>query len=132
MDGFEIFTFGRKEPAVSITKNGVTFNGAAVDKLEKSPYVQLLINGETKMLAVKKISEENPYAVPFYVRAKKGVSSICWNSRKLLKVMCNMTGWDLAADGCSGYKVLASYDSSEEALMIDLTAATASISGLKA
>lgn len=123
MDGFKPFTFGNTGPTISITKNGVTFNKVAVDKLGKSPNAQLLINESTKMLAVKKTSANDPLAVPFCAAIKKGATSVRWNSKELLRVICNMTGWDLNAEGCAGYKVFASYDKSEGALMIDLTTA---------
>ena len=123
MEGFKPFTFGNTGPAVSITKNGVTFNKVAVEKLGKSPYAQLLINEETKMLAVKKTSANDPLAVPFCAAIKKGAPSVRWNSKELLKVICNMTGWNLNASGCTGYKVFASYDKSENALIINLSTA---------
>lgn len=123
MDGFKPFTFGNAGPTISITKNGVTFNKVAVEKLGKSPYAQLLFNEGTKMLAVKKTSANDPLAVPFCAAIKKGAPSVRWNSKELLRVICNMTGWDLSAKGCTGYKVFASYDKSEGALMIDLTTA---------
>lgn len=123
MDGFKPFVFGNTGPTISITKNGVTFNKVAVDKLGKPPYAQLLINEHTKMLAVKRTVANDPLAVPFCAANKKGVPSVRWNSKELLKAICSMTDWDLSASGCTGYKVFASYDKSENALMIDLSTA---------
>lgn len=123
MDGFKPFTFGNIGPSVSITKNGLTFNKAAVDKLGSSQYAQLLINESEKKLAVKKTSATDPLAVPFSAAIKKSSPSVRWNSKELLKAICSMTGWDLQAKGCTGYKIFATYDRSESALIIDLTTA---------
>jgi hypothetical protein len=120
MDGFKPFTFGNTGPSVSITKNGLTFNKAAVEKLGSPQYTLLLINEDKKKLAVKKTSTTDALAVPFCASIKKGAPSVRWNSKELLKVICGMTGWDLNADGCMGYKVFASYDRSEGALIVNL------------
>ena len=123
MDGFKPFTFGNIGPSVSITKNGLTFNKAAVDKLGGSQYAQLLINEGEKKLAVKKTSATDPLAVPFSISIKKGSPSVRWNSKDLLRTICGMTGWNLYAEGGSGYKIFATYDRTESALIIDLTTA---------
>lgn len=123
MEGFKPFTFGNTGPSVSITKNGITFNKPAVDKLGSPQYTQLLINEKEKKLAVKKTTSTDPLAVPFCAAIKKGAPSVRWNSKELLRAICGMTGWNLLASGCPGYKVFASYDRSESALIIDLTAA---------
>lgn len=123
MEGFKPFTFGNIGPSVSITKNGLTFNKAAVEKLGSPQYAQLLINEKEKKLAVKKTNMTDPLAVPFFTAGKKSSPSVRWNSKELLKAVCNMTKWDLNGDGCTGYKVFATYDRAENALMIDLTTA---------
>lgn len=123
MDGFKPFTFGNTGPSVSITKNGVTFNKAAVDKLGSPQFTLLLINEKEKKLAVKKTTATDPLAVPFCATIKKGAPSVRWNSKELLRAICSMTGWDFSANNTTSYKIFATYDRSEGALMIDLTAA---------
>lgn len=123
MDGFKPFTFGNTGPSVSITKNGVTFNKAAVDKLGSPQYALLLINEKEKKLAVKKTSSTDPLAVPFCAAIKKGAPSVRWNSKELLRAICSMTGWDFSGNSNASYKIFATHDRSEGALIIDLTAA---------
>lgn len=123
MDGYKPFTFGNIGPSVSITKNGLTFNKAAVDKLGSPQYAQLLINENEKKLAVKKTSASDPLAVPFSASIKKGSSSVRWNSKELLRAISSMTRWDLQPKSCASYKIFATYDRAEGALIIDLTTA---------
>ena len=125
LDGFIPFSFGNAGPYMSITKNGVTFSKAAAEKLGSPQYALLLINEQTSQLAIKKASANDSSAVPFCASIKKGSPSVRWNSKELLRAICAMTGWDLTADGCTGYKVLAQHEKSEGALIFDLTTAVA-------
>lgn len=120
LDGFKPFSFGNNGPTVSITKNGVTFNKLAAEKIGKPQYVLLLINEQTKQFAIKKTTTNDPNAVPFMTTIKEGAPSVRWNSKELLRNFCSMTGWDLNASGCKGYKISASFDKSEGALIFDL------------
>lgn len=124
LDGFEPFSFGNTGPSVSITKNGVTFNKAAVEKIGKPQVVLLLINTQSKQFAIKKATTNDPNAVPFCVAAKKGAPSVRWNSKELLRTISSMTGWDLTLKSNKSYKVLAIHDKAESALIFDLASAT--------
>lgn len=124
LDGFEPFSFGNTGPSVSITKNGVTFNKAAVEKIGKPQAVLLLINAQSKQFAIKKATTNDPSAVPFCAAAKKGTPSVRWNSKELLRTISSMTGWDLMPKSDKSYKALAVYDKAESALIFDLMTAT--------
>ena len=120
MEGFKPFTFGNTGPAVSITKNGVTFNKNAVEKIGGPQYVLLLINEKTQQFAIKKSNANDPNSVPFYAANKGGTPSVRWNSKDLLRAICGMTGWKLSAEGCAGYKIFGTYDRTENALIFNL------------
>lgn len=123
LEGFSPFSFGNTGPYMSVTKNGVTFNKIASEKLGKPANVLLLINHRTAQLAIKKAAANDPSAVPFCDVIKKGAPSVRWNSKELLREICSMTGWVLDAPGCTGYKVFAQYDKPESALIFDLNSA---------
>lgn len=123
LEGFKPFSFGNTGPAVSITKNGVTFNRFATEKLGKPPYVQLLINDHTHQFAIKKTSLSDPNALPFMAAIKEGAPSVRWNNKELLRIISGMASWDLNAPGCKGYRIPAVFDRTEAALVFSLAAA---------
>lgn len=120
LEGFTQFTFGGMAAYASITKNGISFNKVAVGKLNSTPYVLLFLNAQNLQFAIKKASANEAGAIPFGDSAKKGSTSVRWNSKEFLRAICDMTGWNLQAPTCAGYKVFALYDKSEGALIFDL------------
>lgn len=52
LENFKPFNFNEGVPYVSITINGMTFNKSVIMKLEYPEYVRLLIDEETKRIAV--------------------------------------------------------------------------------
>lgn len=124
LEGFKPFSFGNTGPALSITKNGVTFNKAAAEKIGNPQFVLLFINDKTQQIAIKKSPMNDPNAIPFCAAIKKGAPSVRWNSKELLRTICSITGWNLTSEGCTGYKVFGTMDKSEGALIFDLSNAT--------
>ncbi len=120
LEGFKPFSFGSAGPYMSVTKNGVTFNKAAAEKLGNPANVLLLINHQTAQLAIKKTAVNDTNAIPFCAAIKKGAPSVRWNSKDLLREICSMTGWILDAPDCVGYKVFGQFDKSEGALIFSL------------
>ena len=73
---------------VSITKNGVTFNKGVVKKLDCPQYVLLLINTQTKQIAIQVCSKEVDRAVAFFNdEKKKNAFSVRWNGRDLINTI---------------------------------------------
>lgn len=95
LDGFRTFDFSEGSPYVSITRNGMTFNKAVVKKLECPAYATLLLNDETKQIAVQAAFEDTPKAVPFYKEKSSGLISVRWNGKDLMNTITEMMGWDL-------------------------------------
>ena len=95
--GFLPFDFSEGVPYVSITKNGITFNKSVMLKLHHPKYVQLLINAETKQIALNPCDSSVEKAVPFYVEEKMSgkVLSVRWNGRDLLNTVSGLMKWDL-------------------------------------
>ena len=120
-ENFKAFNFEEGVPTVSITKNGVNFNKAVVMKLGYPEYVQLLINDETKQVAVKVCSEDSENSVVFYKNkdTQKAIF-VRWNVRDLLNTIVDFTGWDLSK---ASYKVCGSLIKEEKAILFDFNEA---------
>ena len=118
LDGFEVVTFGNSGAAVSITKNGVTFNKVALEKMNATNYVTLMVNREKKQFAIKQCAQNDVNAMPFAVAIKPKAPSVRWNSKELLRMFSNLMSWDLEKG--KGYKIVGEYLKSEKAMLFDL------------
>ena len=76
--GFKEFDFEEGMPYVSITKNGITFNKGVVMKLGRPSRVVLLINSESKQIAIRGCDESTPRSNAFYKENDRGVVSVRW------------------------------------------------------
>lgn len=123
LSGFKTFNFNEGAPYASVTKNGVTFNKSVIMKLNFPEYVCLLINAETKQIAVQVSSKETENSIVFCTPEKRNgkVLSVRWNGRDLLNTLKDITGWDLNKDG---YRIEGKYLSEEDAVLFDLNTAT--------
>lgn len=120
LDGFEVITFGNTGAYVSITKNGLTFNKAALEKVNSASHVTLLVNRDAKQFAIKPCNPNDASAMPFTV-SKPTAPNVRWNSKDLLRLFSSLMSWNLGK--CNGYKVNGEYNKSEKALLFDLTKA---------
>ena len=120
LDNFKPFNFNEGVPYVSITNNGVTFNKSVVMKLGYPTHVLLLIDEDSKQIAVKKCDEFDQNAAPFYKPKKSNVISVRWNGRDLLNTLETMMGWDLSK---AGFKADGLLIREENAMLFDLTKA---------
>ena len=116
-EGFDVFNFEEGVPYVSITKNGVTFNKSVIMKLGYPEYVVLLINPNTKVIAVKKCTEDTQNSTAFYKNNEKNILSVRWNAKDLLNTLQDITGWDLSIDA---FRVDGTLVKDEEAMLFEL------------
>ena len=122
LDNFKPFNFNEGVPYVSITNNGMTFNKSVIMKLEYPERVRLLIDEETKRIAVQTCTQDTPNAAVFYNREKKSNTlSVRWNGRDLLNTIQEITHWDLSK---CGYRVDGVLLKEDQAMLFDLTHAS--------
>lgn len=123
LNGFKSFNFNEGAPYVSVTKNGVTFNRSVIMKLNYPEYVCLLINAETKQIAVQVSTKETENATAFCTPEKRisKVLSVRWNGRDLLNTLKDITGWELSN---YGYRIEGKYLQKDNAILFDLNLAT--------
>lgn len=97
LEGFVKFDFSIGVPSASITPNGVTFNRSVVSKMNNPEHVVLLINKETKQIAIQACSQDTPQSIAFYKQKEKdkAAQSVRWNNRDLLNTLSELMGWNL-------------------------------------
>ncbi|MCD7885001.1 MAG: hypothetical protein LUI87_15075 [Lachnospiraceae bacterium] len=121
LDGFKPFNFNEGVPYVSVTYNGMTFNKSVVMKLGFPKHVVLLIDEESKQIAIKICDESYPNATTFYRGNNPKVISVRWNGRDLLNTIQSMMSWDLSK---CGYRTEGTLLKEEGAMLFNLAAAT--------
>ena len=121
LENFKPFNFNEGAPYVSITNNGMTFNKSVVMKLDYPEFVVLLIDENSKRIAIQKCDSNTQNAAPFYKKKKSNVISVRWNGRDLLNTIQSMRGWDL---GKSGFRIDGVLLKEEHAMLFDLTTAS--------
>lgn len=120
LEGFEVITFGNTGAYVSITRNGLTFNKASLEKVGGASHVVLLVNREAKQFAIKPCNQNDPNALAF-TSQKPNSPNVRWNSKDLLRLFSSLMSWQL--EKCDGYRVNGEYIKSEKALLFDLNKA---------
>ena len=117
-EGFTSFNFEEGVPYVSITKNGVTFNKAVIMKLDYPEFVQLLINPNSKQIAIRACKEYDQNRIAFYKKKENSkILSVRWNVKDLLNTLQEITGWNLTSDG---YRIDGTLIKEENAILFDL------------
>lgn len=120
LENFKPFNFSEGVPYVSVTSNGMTFNKSVIMKLNYPEHVVLLVDEDSRHIAVKVCSEDEPNAAPFYKEKKNNVLSVRWNGRDLLNTIQNMMGWNLSK---SGFRIDGVLLKEEQAMLFDLASA---------
>lgn len=118
LEDFEPLIFGTASAVASITKNGVTFNKVALEKLNSTNYVTLLFNREKRQFAIRTCTQNDMSAMPFAAALKPKAPSVRWNNKELLRLFSSLMNWDL--ENCKGYKVIGEFLKGEKALLFDL------------
>ncbi len=118
LEDFEIFQTTSSGAVASFTKNGVTFNKMAAEKMNKAQYVTLYISRANGQFAIKQCAQSDANAMPFAAAIKPKNPSIRWNNKEFLRFACEFAGWDL--EKSKGYKIVGEYLKTEKALLFDL------------
>lgn len=114
--GFSTFDFEEGVPYVSVTKNGITFNKGVVLKLGRPSRVELLINSNSKQIAIRGCSEDTPHSNAFYKENNRGIVSVRWNTKDLLFTLRDLMGWNLELES---YRVEGQLLKEEGAMLFD-------------
>lgn len=122
LDNFSVFNFNEGVPYASFTNHGITFNKAVIMKLGYPNRVILLIDEDSRRIAIQVSDESNERSVAFFKPKKSNVLSVRWNGRDLLNTIQGITGWNLSVDS---YRVDGVLLKEDRAFLFDLNTATA-------
>ena len=121
LENFKTFNFNEGVAYVSVTNNGITFNKAVVMKLDYPKFVVLLIDDDSRRIALQVCDEKTPNSVAFFKEKKSNVISVRWNGRDLLNTIKTMMGWNLEKES---YRTEGELIQEENAMIFDLNNAT--------
>lgn len=117
LDGFEPIRRIKGVPAITISKDGVAFTTAVLEKLGKPPYVIPMLDRIGKRFAIVGSDIETDNTRDFFKKERKSAYGIRWSDRDLRTTLAAMMGWNLSV---CGYRVEGVYDFDENALIFDL------------
>lgn len=120
LEGFKTISLTVGVPYISVTGNGLTFNKASIIKLGKPSHVILMMNEESKKIAVQSCEQNTEDATPFLKSKSDSTMSVRWNNRDLLNTISKMMSWDLKKNG---YRIDGDYLNTENAMIFDLDSA---------
>lgn len=116
LEGFETLELVAGKIALTISHAGVSFSQAAIIALGKPEFVKVMINSETKQMAVQVTDSSDEARTIFLKKGKKNLA-VRWNNSLLKETLSNLMKWDLKN---KTYKVAGEYISSDKLLLFDL------------
>lgn len=117
LQGFEPIKRVKGIPTVTISKDGVAFTTAVLEKLGKPSYVVPMIDRSGQRFAIVASEHETDDTRSFYKTGRKSSYGIRWSDRDLRSTLAEMMGWDLSV---CGYRAEGAYDYDENAFVFDL------------
>lgn len=122
LEGFKVYLPTTGDANLTLTKNGLGISKATVSKLNCSEYVRILMDYQGRRMAIVE-TDENDTAKTEFARDGKKVG-IRWNSRDLIKTLCQMNRWTL--ENGEKYTIPGEYSVEESAMIFDFNQATLS------
>lgn len=122
LEGFKVYIPTTGDANLTLTKNGLGISKATVSKLNYSAYVKILIDYQGRRMAIVETSEDDPAKAEFARDGKN--AGLRWNSRDLIKTLCQMNKWTL--DNGEKYTIPGEYSVEDSAMIFDFTQATCS------
>lgn len=93
LDGFKEFDFSVGSPSLSVTKKGVTFDKNTTVLIGRPRYISVLVNYDTKQIAVTGCDTKTKNAIKYYNGRK--VESVRINRGPFKKMLCEFAGIDV-------------------------------------
>ena len=117
LEGFVRIPIFNKSSFLSVTENGLNFNGTVVFHMEKTNYINLLFNADKKQIAIIKCDKNSDDKVPFYRDEKNLKNGVRFNNREIQQMISRIMEWDLSK---FNYRVDGYFISEEQAMIFDL------------
>ena len=120
LEGFKRLPALSGSSFVSITNTGINFNANVVFHMDKAEYIIVLLNEETKQLAIQKSNKGDEDAIQFCRKPSKWKNGVRYNNRETQQIISKMMGWDLEN---YIYRASGFIDKEESAMIFDLSGA---------
>ena len=117
LEGFVKIPIFNKSSCLSVTENGLNFNGTVVFHMEKANYINLLLNANKKQIAIVKCDKDSADKIPFYRDEKSLKNGVRFNNREIQQMISRIMEWDLLK---FNYRVDGYFISEEQAMIFDL------------
>ena len=122
LEGFKVYIPTTGDANLTLTKNGLGISKDTVSKLKCSAFVKVLLDYQGHRMAIVETSEDDPAKTEFAREGKN--AGLRWNSRDLIKTLCQMNKWTL--DNGEKYTIPGEYSVEDSAMIFDFTQATCS------
>ncbi|KFI86722.1 MULTISPECIES: hypothetical protein [Bifidobacterium] len=117
LDSFDVVPFVTGVSSMSVTKDGVSFNKTAIEKLGSPEYVQVLIDKANHRLAIVPCETGDEGARPFLRKGRTARAGVRWNNTDLKESIQGLTKWDLEQ---AGHKITGQFFPDDHAMVFDL------------
>lgn len=84
-----------RDPAVTFRPDGITFNASCIAKLEDVVYIKLLVDNESKHIAIKQCDENDKNAIRWCIAKQDGTrKSRFIRGKDFTRMIYGMMGWE--------------------------------------
>ena len=120
LEGFKKMQILIGSSFLSITSNGLNFNGNVVIHMQEAKNVILLINETTKQLAIQKCDEQTEDKITFCRNKSNRTNGVRFNNREIQQTIAKMMNWNLEQ---YNYRADGFYLDEDEAMIFNLNKA---------
>lgn len=120
LEGFKKLPIMSGSSFVSITNNGLNFNGNVVVHMQNAKNVILLMNEKEKQIAIQKCDEQTEDKITFFRNKSNRTNGVRFNNREIQQTIAKMMNWNLEQ---FNYRADGLYLDEEEAMIFDLNKA---------
>lgn len=120
LEGFVKLPISSGNSLLSITNNGLNFNGTVVLRMKKAKNIILLLNKDKHQIAIQKVDDITEDSIIFFQSEKDLKSGIRLNNREIQQGIAIMMNWNL--EECN-YRADGFYIEEESAMIFNLDSA---------
>lgn len=120
LEGFVKVPIFNRSSILSITENGLNFNGTVVFHMQKANFINLFLNSNEKQVAIIECDKNTQDRIPFYRDEKSLKNGVRFNNREIQQMISRIMEWDLTK---FNYRVDGYFIAEEKAMIFDLKTA---------
>ena len=117
LNGFTKVPILQGNSFVSITNNGINFNGNVVFHMQKTKYVIFLLNANEQQIAIQECGDDEEDKISFFRDGTNWKNGVRINNRELQQIIARMMSWDLDK---YNYRADGVYSGNDHAMIFDL------------